>query len=143
MVKKLVLGTMFLVGLSMLALTSCTKDNTPAKPTIEIMEIGSGHSNDGKVAPGGSLHIDAEIEAEGKIAQIEVEIHQETGGTFKITKTYGSDSKYYGLKNADFHEHIDIPANTPVGEYCVDITVIDMEGQSATVDADIEITEEI
>ena len=41
---------MFLAGLSMLALTSCEKDEaneTPAKPAVEITEVGS--NNTGKV----------------------------------------------------------------------------------------------
>jgi hypothetical protein len=139
MSKKLFFGTMFLVGLSMLALTSCDKNETPAKPTVTITEVGSHDTPEGVIAAGDDLHLEAEIVAEGKIAEISVVLHQEEGSSFEITKTYGADSKYYDLKNADFHEHIDIPANAPLGKYHLHLTVKDREGQTATAEAELEI----
>jgi hypothetical protein len=139
MIKRLFSGTMFLAGLSMLALVSCKKDNdpAPAKPTVKITEIGSHDSPDGKVAAGADLHLEAEIAAEGLIAKIAVEIHQEEGGSFEIEKTFGTDSKYAELKNADFHEHIDIPAAAPLGEYHLHLTVTDKLGQTTTAEAEL------
>jgi hypothetical protein len=143
MSKKIFFGTMFIFGLSMLALTSCDKDDeTPAKPTVTITEAGSHDTPEGVIAAGDDLHLEAEIVAEGKIAEISVVIHQEEGGSFEITKTCGADSKYYDLKNADFHEHIDIPADTPLGEYHLHMTVKDREGQTATAEAELEIVAE-
>jgi hypothetical protein len=131
---------MFLLGLSTLALSSCGKDDdTPAKPTVIITEVGSHDTPEGVIAAGDDLHLEAEIVAEGKIAEISVVIHQEEGGNFEINKTYGADSKYYDLKNADFHEHIDIPADAPLGEYHLHLTVKDHEGQTATAEAEFEI----
>lgn len=121
---------MFLTGLSMLALTSCEKDETSAKPAVEITEVGS--DNTGKVTAGNNLHLEAEIVAEGLIAEITVEIHQEEGGDFEIKETFGADSEYSGLKNTKFHEHIDIPADAPAGEYHLHLTVKDREGQTTT-----------
>ncbi|MDR0560070.1 MAG: DUF4625 domain-containing protein [Prevotellaceae bacterium] len=140
--KKLVFGTMFLVGLSMLALTSCQKDDKSAKPTVKITETGSHDAPDGKVAAGEDLHLEAEIIAEGLIAEIVVEIRQQEGGSFVIEKKFGADSKYSGLKNADFHEHIDIPAETPLGRYRLRLTVIDREGQSTTAETELEVIAE-
>jgi hypothetical protein len=143
MTTKSFFGTMFLAGLSLLALSSCEKDDpTPAKPVVTITEIGSHDSPEGKVAAGDDLHLEAEIVAEGLIAKIVVEIHQEEGGSFEIERTFGADSKYAGLKNAEFHEHIDIPANAPLGEYHLHLTVTDMEGQTTTAEAELEIIEE-
>ena len=131
---------MFLAGLSMLALTSCEKDEaneTPAKPAVEITEVGS--NNTGKVTAGNGLHLEATILAEGLIAEIVVEIHQEDGGNFEIEKTFGADSKYFGLKNADFHEHIDILDDAPEGEYHLHLTVKDQAGQTVTEEAELVI----
>ena len=130
---------MFLAGLSMLALTSCEKDEaneTPAKPAVEITEVGS--DNTGKVTAGNDLHLEATILAEGLIAEIVVEIHQEDGGNFKIDTTFAG-STYFGLKNADFHEHIDIPDDAPEGEYHLHLTVKDQAGQTATEEAELVI----
>jgi hypothetical protein len=145
MIKKFIFGTMFLTGLSLLALTSCEKDETketPAKPTVKITEVGSHDAPDGKVAAGDDLHLEAEIIAEGIIAEITVEIHQEEGGDFEIEQKFAAGSKYSGLKNADFHEHIDIPADAPVGEYHLHLTVTDREGQTATAEAELEVIAE-
>ncbi|MDR0574694.1 MAG: DUF4625 domain-containing protein [Tannerella sp.] len=135
---------MFLVGLSMLALTSCKKDEdkTPAKPVVEITEAGSHDAPEGKVAAGEELHLKAEIVAEGLIAEIAVEIHQEEGGSFEIEEKFGAGSKYFGLKNAEFHEHIDIPAEAPTGEYHLHLTVKDQAGQTATAEAELEVIAE-
>jgi hypothetical protein len=133
---------MFLVGLSMLALTSCEKDKedkTPAKPVVEITEVGSHDGPEGQVTAGDELHLEAEITAEGLIAKIEVEIHQEEGGSFEIEETFGADSKYFGLKNAEFHEHIDIPAEAPAGEYHLHLTVTDQTGQTTTEEAELTV----
>jgi hypothetical protein len=134
---------MFIAGLSMLALSSCGKDDeTSAKPTVTITEVGSHDTPKGVIAAGDDLHLEAEIVAEAKIAEISVVIHQEEGGSFEITKTYGADSKYYALKNADFHEHIDVPATTPLGDYHLHLTVKDREGQTATAEAELQIIAE-
>lgn len=141
--KKKFLGTLFLAGLSLLALSSCDKDDPkPAKPVVTITEVGSHDSPEGVVAAGDDLHLEAEIVAEGLIDKIVVEIHQEEGGNFEIEETFGADSKYAGSKNADFHEHIDIPTNAPLGEYHLHLTVTDKEGQSTTAEAELEVTAE-
>ncbi|MDR3180742.1 MAG: DUF4625 domain-containing protein [Prevotellaceae bacterium] len=139
--KKIILGTLFLAGLSVLALSSCDKDD-PAKPVITITEIGSHDSPEGKVAAGDDLHLEAGIVAEGLIDKIVVEIHQEEGGGFEIEETFGAGSKYAGLKNAEFHEHIVIPEEAPAGEYHLHLTVTDREGQSTTAEAELEVITE-
>jgi uncharacterized membrane protein len=139
--RKLIFGTLFLMGLSILALSSSKEDeDKPAKPVITITELGSHDTPEGKVTAGEDLHLEAEIVAEGSIARIDVEIHPENGGDSEIEKTY-TDEKYVGKKNVEFHEHIDIPANAPAGEYHLHLTVTDKTGQTTTEEAELEILE--
>jgi uncharacterized membrane protein len=138
MKKNVNSAILFLTSLSMLALSSCEKDETiPAKPVITITEVGSHDAPESKVKAGDELHLEAEIVAEGSIARIDVEIHQEEGGGFEIEKSY--TDKYVGVKNVVFHEHIDIPTEAPAGEYHLHLTVTDKEGQSATAEAELTI----
>jgi hypothetical protein len=126
----------------MLALSSCKEEDEPkpAKPVITITEVGSHDAPEGTVTAGDDLHLEATIVAEGLIARIDVEIHQEEGGSFEIEESY-TDGKYIGVKNAEFHEHIDIPAETPAGEYHLHLTVTDKEGQTTTAEAELIIEE--
>lgn len=115
-----------------LAFSACNKDkDVVVKPTITGLEVGMENS---KVAnPGGDLHLDAEIVAPGNIANIKVEIHPEgsTGWIYDQTFTEG----YHGVKNVDFHEHIDIPANAAVGDYHLHLVVTDQKGNTTTAEA--------
>ncbi|MDM1296694.1 DUF4625 domain-containing protein [Sphingobacterium sp. N143] len=131
------LFTMLIFGL----LSSCKKDNDdiPAlsKPTIDTMEIGTDNSK--TAAAGADLHLEGNIVAEALIDKIAIDIHQEGGGSYKITKTY-TEGKYVGVKNAVFHEHIDIPSVAPAGEYHLHFTVTDKAGNSTTVESPLTIT---
>lgn len=137
--KKIAWGVVvLLLNLSLLAFSSCSSDDedNPEKPVINLTEIGSENNKTG--IAGGDLHLEGSIVAEGSIKQIDVEIHQESGGNFKIEKSY-KDGKYIGVKNADFHEHIDIPADAPAGEYHLHFIVTDQFGQATTVESEISI----
>jgi hypothetical protein len=79
--------------------------------------------------------------AEGLISRIDIEIHQEEGSGFEIEKSF-TDGKYMGVKNIEFHEHIDIPVEAPLGEYHLHFTVTDKEGQQTTAECHIEIVED-
>jgi len=123
------------LAISALAFVSCKKDNTVAKPTVQFTEVG--HENSKQAMQGDDMHLEADIMAEGLIKRIDVEIHQE-GGTFEIEKAY-TEGKYIGVKNVEFHEHIDIPANAPLGEYHLHFTVTDQAGQTVTAEEHIEV----
>lgn len=139
---KLVRSLTLLFSACFFLFSSCGKDDdqTPPKPTILIEELGSGHDapDDHAVQAGSDLHIEAQITAEGLIARIDVEIHQEEGGSFEIEQSY-TEGKYIDVKNTEFHEHIDIPADAPAGEYHFHLTVTDRLGQTATAEADLDI----
>ena len=130
-----------LAATSMVFFNSCKKDETPAKPVITIMEIGEGdtHGNDHTAIIGGEMHIEAEIIAEGKIDKVNIRIHPESGiEGWELDTTY---TKFSGLKNTTFHEHVDIDITATPGDYHFDFVVTDMEGNQGNAEADVLIVE--
>ena len=128
-----------LVSYTTIALTSCGNDDDPAKPTINLTEVG--HNNSKHVHPGHDLHVEAKAVAEGLVKRIDIEIHQEGGGTFKIATAY-TEGKYIGVRNIEFHEHIDIPANAPLGKYHMHFVVTDQRGLQAIAESHLEVIED-
>lgn len=131
---------MLLLSANALFFTSCEDDkDTPPAPTVKITELGSGHDtpNDKTAYAGSNVHINAEINAEGLVQSIMVEIHQEEG-EYSFNKEY-TDSKYAGAKNPSFHEHIDIPEDAPEGAYHLHFTVTDKEGQTGSAEAELTV----
>jgi hypothetical protein len=125
--------------------TSCDKDKMSPKPEITSFELGYDNSKTGFV--GSDFHIEAEIVAEGKIDKITVEIHPEGehgksakillhNGEWEVDTTY---TKFSGLKNTKFHEHLEIPIDAEPGHYHLHFIVTDMEGQQTSVEEEIEI----
>ena len=139
-------------SIAMLALafvfTSC--DETADLPTIDVTELG--YENTKTVFAGNEFHIEAEIKAPLKIARIELTIHPEEEGEhakspvlkansvivdWEFEKTY--TGKYAGVKNTEFHEHIEVPMSAPAGHYHLHITVVDMEGNTVEFEEEIEV----
>ncbi len=145
--KRIFLFTMILGAALIFA--ACDDDDTIAKPEITIMELGEGdsHGNDRTGKVGGELHIEAEIVAEGKIDVVQVIIHPEgehhksavDGNEWELDTTY---TKFSGLKNTTFHEHVDIANWAEPGEYHFDMIVTDMEGNQSSAEAELEIIKE-
>lgn len=117
--------------------TSCSSsnDDTPSKPTITLTEVGVNNSK--AVAPGDDLHLNAEITADGLIALISINIIEDNG-TFAVDETFSTGS-YVGVRNTTFHEHIDIPAEAPEGNYKLNFTVTDQKGQTTIVQSDLTV----
>ncbi len=127
--------------------TACEdEDPTIAKPEVTIMELGVGetHGDDHTAIVGSDLHIEAEIVAEGTIDLVKVLIHPEGEehksamheDEWELDTTY---TKFSGLKNTTFHEHVDIDTSAEAGEYHFDIIVTDMEGNQSSAEAELEI----
>ncbi|MBO4663528.1 MAG: DUF4625 domain-containing protein [Bacteroidaceae bacterium] len=132
---------MALITMVTFSFTSCGNDDDdvlPAKPSITLTEVG--HDNGKHAHPGHDLHLEADLLAEGLIQRIDIEIHQE-GGANKIVEQSYTTGTYIGVRNAEFHEHIDIPADAPLGEYHLHFTVTDKHGQQTTVEDHIELIE--
>lgn len=134
-----------LLAVGIISLNSCKKENEIPKPEIIITELGYENSKIGYV--GSDLHIEAEIVAKGRIDKVTIEIHHEGEHHKSLSITLHDDewevdttyTKFSGLKNTKFHEHIDIPINAEPGDYHFHFIVTDMEGQQTTVEEELEI----
>lgn len=130
-----------------LALFSCQDDDDVnfKAPVISGFEFGEGgtHSTDGTAYRGTDLHMEAEIMAEANVASITVTIHGhdlevgEGEEEWDFSQTY-TDEKYL-VRNPTFHEHIDIPANAPSGEYHLVMEVTDAAGNISEVEGHLEV----
>ncbi|WP_421918127.1 DUF4625 domain-containing protein [Marinifilum sp.] len=146
--KKVIL---FAIALGVASLfTACDNDDDSiAKPEITILELGEGdtHGDERTATIGGELHMKVEVVAEGKIDKIQVRLHPEGEHHHKSAKADEHDeweidttyTKFSGLKNTTFHEHLEIDLGAEPGEYHFDFVVTDMEGNQSAEDADIEI----
>jgi hypothetical protein len=129
---------------------SCNKEEDISSP--EIMRGELGYDNSGTVTLGDELHMEFEIDADGKVEMISVEIHHE--GEHKSLSTVMdemewefdsvyTDSKYVGARNIEFHEHIDIPMEAEAGEYHFHLMVRDMEGNTSSYEDELELLEPV
>jgi hypothetical protein len=136
-----------LLVLTTLYFIACNKDDNPSKPVITILELGDGdsHGNDKTAKIGGDLHMEIDVVAEGRIDKIQVRIHPE-GDHYENSDHEGWEvdttyTKFSGLKNTIFHEHVEIDAAAEPGEYHFDFIVTDMEGNQSSAEADLQIIE--
>lgn len=139
MKKKFLFAANLLLALCLFTFSSCDDDDNQdgiEKPVVSLEEVGANNTK--TVIAGNDLHLEVEIVAENRIKRIDIEIHQEDGGDFEIEKSY-TEGTYIGVKNTHFHEHIDIPAETPAGEYHLHFTVTDQNGQTETIESELTV----
>jgi len=119
---------------------ACSDDDDvlPAAPAITGVEIGSDNSKIGYA--GSDFHIDAAITAPAGIAEVRVEIHPASGAGWEYDSVYTEG--FAGLNNAQFHKHIDIPADAATGHYHLHLTVTDANGTKADIEEEIEIKQD-
>lgn len=126
--------TYLLSAVFALFLASCSKDENKeivsALPVIQHVEIGLNNSK--KAYTESDLHLEAEIVAEAGIKKVEVQITPKVDGpsTFMIVESY--TTKFLNKKEAELHEHYDVPKNAKEGEYSVVIIVIDQLDRKVT-----------
>lgn len=139
MKKSLFMAAVLLLSLCMFTFSACDdneEDKNVGKPVVALNEVGEENS---KTAIAGSdLHLEGEITAENRIKRIDIEIHQEEGGEFRVEKSF-TEGKYIGVKNTTFHEHIDIPAEAPAGAYHLHFTVTDQLGQTEMAESELAV----
>jgi hypothetical protein len=113
--KQIKFLSLLLILTTAVVFLSCNKDeddpalNPPTIPTFEF-----GYEDSGEAYLGADLHIEAEIVADAKIDRIQVSIHPEgehmkslsDEHAWEVDTTY---TKFNGLKNTEFHEHLDVP----------------------------------
>ena len=99
MKKSLFMVAVLLLSLCMFTFSACDdneEDKNVGKPVVALNEVGEENS---KTAIAGSdLHLEGEITAENRIKRIDIEIHQEEGGEFRVEKSF-TEGKYIGVKN--------------------------------------------
>lgn len=133
-------------------MVSCDNDDeepTPEGPKISGFEFGEGsdHSTDPVAYKGSDIHMEAEIDAPATVASIVLSIHGhdltvgEEEEEWDFEKTF-TDEKYMVI-NPSFHEHVDIPANIPAGEYHITIKVTDKLGNEVESEGTLEILDPI
>ncbi|MBW8242921.1 DUF4625 domain-containing protein [Muricauda oceani] len=142
-----------IIALGAFALHSCSSDDNGgdaiAAPEISNFEFGEGsdHSTEQVAYKGSDIHMEAEINAPGTVASIEVDIHGhdlEVGeGEVEWDFEQSFTDASYLVINPTFHEHVDIPSNIPSGEYHITLTVTDELGNSTEVEGHIEILDPI
>ena len=127
--KKNYRGIILLFSLCIVGFSSCKDEDEPN--IVKLTEVGIDNSK--KAIVGSYLHLECSITADEMIQQIDIEILQKNG-SFRIEKSY-TEGKYMGIINANFHEHIDIPDDAPVGEYRLLFAVTNLLGQTTTVES--------
>lgn len=115
--------------------TACKKDKLNDAPTITALEVG--HDNNKIAYPGADIHIEADLFAAATIAKVKLEIHPVANTAWKFEKDYTEG--FAGQKNAEFHKHIDIPADAPLGKYHIHLSVTDLQGQVTEVESELEL----
>lgn len=108
---------------------------------ITIDEI----SIDETVQRGDEMHTEFMINAVNGIESITVDIHSHdlTPGEGEEEWDYENvfTGSYQGLTETEFHEHIDVPATAPAGEYHMMITIEDANGNTLEYETHVDITE--
>lgn len=87
---------------------------------------------------GSDIHAEAMIEAEEGLSEIHVHIHSESDEDWELEQSF----TYDGETSLEFYEHIDIPADTPVGEYHVEMEIIDQADNTLTESAHFNVVAE-
>jgi hypothetical protein len=138
----------FIILLSAVFIFNACKDDDFPAPEISDFEVGLDNS---LVAYRGSdLHLEANILAEGRIDRIVLEIHPEGEHNGKKSTAAANDedhgwevemewTEFDGLKNTNFHEHIDVPIDAELGHYHLHFKVIDKQGKVTEMEAELEV----
>ena len=103
------------------------EDHSGEEHGITITNINVEDAN-----KGGEVHAEAAITAEHGIESVSVNIHGHdlTPEGNEEDWTFDETFSNYSGNSAEFHEHIDVPANATPGEYHMTIIVIDTEGHT-------------
>lgn len=120
------------------AFTACKKDDDDdmgSAPVISGLEVGLNNSK--TAFPGADVHVEAEITATANIAKVTLEIHPQSGSGWEFKQEYTEG--FVGLKNAEFHKHIDVPATAALGKYHMHLVVTDQLGRTTEIESELEL----
>ncbi len=129
-----------------LIVTDKLGNSTEVDGHIDIMDpiTIDEFSIDESVVRGSDVHIEFMIAAINGIHNISVDIHGhdlplEPGEVeWDFEKTY--EEGYHEETEVEFHEHIDVPATAPAGEYHVSFTIEDEDGNTFEYETHFDVT---
>ena len=123
-------------------------NSTEVEGHVQILDaiVLSNISIDETAVRGSDFHAEFMINAVNGVHNITADIHAHgiTPGAGEAEWHYEEtfEEGYHGLSEVEFHEHIDIPANTPAGEYHMVFKVEDEEGNIKEYSSHIDVTAE-
>lgn len=129
-----------------LTVTDELGNSTEVEGHIDILDpiTLSDFDIDDTVVRGNDFHIEFMIEAVHGIHNITVDIHAHglTPGAGEVEWDYEDvfEDGYHGETEVEFHEHIDVPATAPAGEYHMIFTVEDEDGNTKEYETHIDVT---
>lgn len=121
-------------------------NSTEVEGYVQILEpvTLSDFSIDETAVRGDDFHAEFAIEAINGIHSITVDIHAHgltpAEGEEEWDEEFDFSEDYHEETSVEFHEHIEIPATAPVGEYHIIFTVEDEDGNTAEYETHIDIT---
>lgn len=121
-------------------------NSTEVDGHLQIMDTItlSGFSIDETVARGDDFHAEFMINAVNGIHSITVDIHAHglTPAEGEVEWDFEAEflEGYHEETEVEFHQHIDVPATVPAGEYHMVFTVEDEDGNTKEYDTHINIT---
>ncbi|WP_179316980.1 DUF4625 domain-containing protein [Winogradskyella undariae] len=121
-------------------------NSTEIEGHLEILDhiTLSDYSVDTTAAKGADFHSEFMISALNGIHNITVDIHAHDlpvgEGEIEWDEEIVFSEGYHDLTDVEFHEHIDVPATAPAGEYHVTFTVEDEDGNTKSYETHIDIT---
>lgn len=150
---KLNIKHLALFVLSGITLSSCSDDDNELvveeAPVISNFEFGEGstHGDEQVAYKGSDIHLEAEIFAEATVSSIALEIHAHDLEVGEGEEEWDLDQVYtdadYLVINPTFHEHVEVPANAPAGEYHISLTVTDANGNSTEMEGHLHVEDPI
>ncbi|WP_405414558.1 DUF4625 domain-containing protein [Maribacter sp. Asnod1-A12] len=121
-------------------------NSTEVEGYVQILDVItlSDFSIDSSVARGEDFHAEFMINAVNGIHSITVDIHAHGLTVAEGEEEWDFEAEYlegyHEETEVEFHQHIDVPATAPAGEYHMVFTVEDEDGNTEEYDTHIDIT---
>ncbi|WP_421823826.1 DUF4625 domain-containing protein [Flagellimonas oceanensis] len=129
-----------------LTVTDELGNSTEVEGHVEILDpiTVSGFEMDETVERGSDFHIEFMIGAVNGIHEVLVDVHAHDleVGEGEVEWDFEGDfsEDFHELTEAEFHEHIDVPATAPAGEYHITFTIEDEDGNIYAFEDHIDVT---
>ena len=129
-----------------LTVTDLLGNSTTVEGHLQILDpITLGDiSLDTTVVRGNDFHAEFLVGAVHGIHSITLDIHahgiEPGAGEVEWHLEQVFEEGYHGLTEVEFHEHIDVPATAPAGEYHMVFTIEDEQGNTRSLDAHLVVS---